>query len=469
MYFTLPENIAIRSWQKVPRAYYVKNYPYAQPLSQREFEIMLLCDGEHEIEFDETVASLAMRKLIVSCEKGDHPSEWSRYKNYDNRHFPKMNLMITGKCNYNCLHCFNAADNAPLMTEWEFEELCGLFDQARDLGVHAFTITGGEPMVHRRFMDILREIHKKGMFVEELNTNGFYLTQEILDQMKEIGCKPLIKISFDGVGHHDWMRGRKGAEQNALDAMKLCIKNGFRVKSQTQVHRRNVDSMLPTAVWLSGMGVSEMRIIRTTEVPRWKANAGDACLTVEEYYDTMLNFARSYMESGMQMDIDIWQMLRLYPRKKSFTIVSVICTEGEYRPTIPGCRGNRGMIAVTSSGEVVPCMQMSGLLLECGIHLGNLHQSRLKELISSGTYLDMVCTTVGDVREKNPKCAACKWFEACTGGCRAMGMLYSGQRKDFFGEDITKCSFFENGWYEKIITTLLGWENLSRIGADCKV
>ena len=52
-------------------------------------------------------------------------------------------------------------------------------------------------------MDILREIHKRGMFVEELNTNGYYITREILEEMKKIGCDPLIKISFDGIGCHN--------------------------------------------------------------------------------------------------------------------------------------------------------------------------------------------------------------------------------------------------------------------------
>ena len=465
MYFTLPDTVALRSWQRVPHAYYYKNHPYALPLSEREFAVMRQCDGEHDVEFDETVAALAMRRLIVSCEKGERPSAWSQYKHYDNRYFPKMNLMITGKCNYNCLHCFNAADNAPLMTEWAFDDLCDLFDQARDLGVYAFTITGGEPMVHKRFMDILREIHKRGMFVEELNTNGFFLTQEILDQMKEFGCDPLMKISYDGLGHHDWMRNRPGAEQITLDAMRLCIQNGFRVKAQTQVHRKNVESMLPTAELLNDMGVCETRIIRTTEVPRWTANAGDACLTIQEYYEKMLDFARAYIKSGMQMEIDVWQMLRLYPRSRSFTIVPVLCAEDEYRPTIPGCKGNRGMIAVSSSGDIVPCMQLSGVLLEHDIHLGNLHQSRLKDLITAGPYMDAVCATVGDVREKTQKCAACKWFEYCTGGCRAMGMMYSGAREDFYGEDITKCAFFENGWYEKTAEALSEWKNRSPIGA----
>ncbi len=463
MYLKLADYVALRSWKNVEYAIYIKGLPYAQPLTRKQANVLLLCDGEHDIEADETVLDLAARNLIFSCEKGDHPSAWSAYKKYENPYFPKMNLMVTGKCNYNCLHCFNAADNAPLMTEWSFEDLCDLFDQAQECGIHALTITGGEPMAHKRFMDILREIHKRGMFVEELNTNGYYLTQQILDEMKEIGCHPLVKISFDGIGFHDWMRNRKGAEKITLDAMKLCIKNGFDVKAQTQVHRKNVQSMMPTARVLCDMGVKEMRIIRTTEVPRWVLNAGDACLGMEEYYETMLAFAKGYQQSGMEMEIDIWQFLRLHPQSGSFRVVPVSCADGEYRDTFPGCRGNRGMVAVTSSGEIVPCLQESGILQQLGISLGNLYTDRLKDLLSSGQYLENVCATIGDVRKSNLKCGGCKWFEYCTGGCRAMGLLYSGAKKDFCGEDLTKCKFFENGWYERVRDTLADWKNLSPV------
>ena len=85
------------------------------------------------------------------------------------------------------------------------------------------------------------------MYVEELNTNGFFINEEALLRFRSIGCDPLIKISFDGVGHHDWLRNRKGAEEDALRAIRLCKEKGFRVKVQTNVHRKNVSSMLETA------------------------------------------------------------------------------------------------------------------------------------------------------------------------------------------------------------------------------
>lgn len=208
----------------------------------------------------------------------------------DNLHFPALSWMITGKCNYNCLHCFNAADNARLQSEFTMEEAKRLIKEAQECGINAFTITGGEPMLHPNFMEIIRGIHSHGMYVREINTNGHFITKDILTEMKSFGCMPRIKISFDGIGHHDWLRNRESAEEDALKAIRLCIENGFRVKAQTNVHRLNVDTILLTAKLLGDMGLDEMRIIRTTEAPRWEENAGDACLTIEEYFDSMTAF-----------------------------------------------------------------------------------------------------------------------------------------------------------------------------------
>ena len=101
----------------------------------------------------------------------------------DNRYFPAMNWMITGKCNYNCLHCFNAADNAPLQSEWSLGEANRLLNMARECGINGFTITGGEPMLHKNFFDIIEGIYARDMYVYELNTNGIYINAESLGRL----------------------------------------------------------------------------------------------------------------------------------------------------------------------------------------------------------------------------------------------------------------------------------------------
>ncbi|MBE6596554.1 MAG: radical SAM protein [Ruminococcaceae bacterium] len=460
MYYILNPQIALRSFWRVPHSYYIRGVRDAKKLSKEEYDLLSGCDGSTDLEDSDLLDSLVQRGFISPCEKGEKLLDPWQIRVCDNRYFPAMNLMITGKCNYNCLHCFNASDNAPLMSEFSLEEAERLLDEAELCGINAFTITGGEPMAHKHFFDIIEGIYKRNMFVEELNTNGFYLDQAALDRMRRIGCYPLIKISFDGVGHHDWLRNRKGAEADALRAIRLCIDNGFRVKAQTNVHRKNIGAMLPTALLLDEMGVDEMRIIRTTEVPRWNENSGGATLGLEEYFDGMLEFAGKYSRGEHNMKIDIWQFLTLFPKTKSYRMRPVECGCGEYRDSIPVCRGNRGMIAVAANGNVFPCMQMSGYYEANGDILGNVKKSGLAPLLQCGKYLSEVCTTVGELARANPTCGSCPYFKHCVGGCRAVALTLTG---DKMGVDLSKCLFFKKGYVKKLETCLYDWKNISPI------
>lgn len=460
MYYILNPNIGLRSWWRTPYAYYIKGQRDAKRLTKEEYEFLTRCDGQTDLPHGPLAEALLARGMILPGEGQLHP--WQN-RVCDNRYFPAMNWMITGRCNYNCLHCFNAADNAPLMSEFTLEEAERLLDEAQKCGINAFTITGGEPMCHKQFFEILEAIYRRDMYVEELNTNGFYITQEALDRMKAIGCYPLIKISLDGLGHHDWLRNRKGAEVDALRAMKLCVENGFRVKAQTNVHRWNLESMLPTARLLDEMGVDEMRIIRTTEVPRWNENAKGATLELAEYFDRMLEFTAAYIEEDHRMKVDIWQFLTLYPQSKSYRMRPVECGCGEYRDSIPVCRGNRGMVAVAANGNVFPCMQMSGYYEARHDILGNVKANGLQPLLQFGKYLSEVCTTVGELAKVNEACGKCSYFKHCAGGCRAIALTLTG---DKMGVDLSKCLFYKAGYYQKVEAVMGDWRNQMPIAKE---
>ena len=467
MYYRITDEVALRSWTDRGFAYYRKGIRKPLPLPAHLAETMLRCDGEHDIETTPTVMYLVLKGLIEPCGAGEKPSSWSAYHRCDNVCFPMINLMVTGRCNFNCLHCFNAADNAALMTEWSFADLLALLDQAQECGVTSFQLTGGEPMVHPRFLDLVREIYRRDMTVFALNTNGSHLTQEVLDELRSIGCDPEMKISFDGIGFHDWIRRRKGAEESALAAMRLCVENAFRVQANTQVNRKNVHTMLPTARLLDDIGVHAMRLIRTTEVPRWEANAPDACLGLEEYYARMLDFCRAYAASGMGMDIETWQFVGMRPQDRSFYLKPVKFASGSHHNGGYCCNCTHIMAAVTSEGEIVPCNQMSGYLLKLGISLGNLHTTSLRELLSDGAYTRIANMDAQDLAAAGHKCATCPHFSYCGGGCRALGLLFSGETttRGLTYEDPAKCLFFEGGWYDRVREALDGWTNLSPIDA----
>ena len=334
-----------------------------------------------------------------------------------------------------------------MMGEFSWEECVAFLDECESCGIQSVTLTGGEPMLHPRFRDIVREIYRRGMCLTELNTNGSFLTADFLDELKRLDMDTEIKISFDGIGHHDWLRGVPHAEEKALRAMKLAKEKGFRVRSQTNVHRGNLDVMYDTVAMLDGMGVEEIRIIRTTETPRWRKNGGDATLGIVEYYYEMTKLIERCLGSCFNISVDVWQFAHYRPGRGDYYFHPVQSDCGKYRDGIPACRGARGTVAVSYTGEVYPCNQTSGTFANMGISFGNVKTTLLHELLSGGKYLELVTMPVSDIREENEPCRNCQYWRCCMGGCRAIALAFT---KDYKHYDPAKCAFFKGGYMQKL-------------------
>ena len=341
------------------------------------------------------------------------------------------------------------------MSEFNYEQCLNLLRQLDECGVQSITLTGGEPMLHPNFMEVCREIERRGLTISELTTNGSFITPEMLDEFEKYKSKPLFKISLDGLGHHDWFREKQGSEKEVLDKITLLRNKGFRVRIQTNVHRGNIETILPTILIADKMGVEEIRIMRTSESPRWEELSGELTLSVEEYYNFALDLTRALLIEDIKIYIDIWQVLRIWPNTKTYSHVPVQGGVNKYRDNLPVCRDSRGQIAITPDGDVVPCILMSGWFKKLGISMGNVHKTPLRELLTNSEYLDTICHTVGEIRDKNPNCQACEYWKLCLGGCRLIGMIYGGSYESY---DPAKCinfykymekftSIFTNEWH----------------------
>lgn len=440
--YLLNAEIALRSWRFVPYAYYRKGRKSAQGLYKDEFDFLMQCDGKTELEPNDPLVKRFMENgFIAPAKQGAALTDWQKYLKCDNRYVPAMSWAITEKCSNDCLHCQNAADNASEVSEWTLKEARTLIEQARRCGINAVTIAGGEPMLHPHFFEMIECIYANGMYVSDLHTSGCFINQAALGRLCDIGCKPLIKICFDGSGN-------KNAQADMLRAVRLCVEHGFSVSVQAKVHRLSAACILAAAELLDQMGADEMCLIRTLGPLRLKENAGDVCPDVEEYYEKMLRFAEGYRKKNHRMNIDIEEFLALFPQTKSYRMRPVEYAAGKYRGSVPICRASRGIAAVAANGDLYPCMQLSGM---CGAHselIGNVKTDGLQALLQSGEYLNGICTAFGQLSGQKEKCAQCSYLKHCGGSCRVRVSSVSA-----------KCVFFQKGWYKKIEKTLFDWEN----------
>mgnify|MGYP000436072073 CR=1 FL=1 len=95
-------------------------------------------------------------------------------------------------------------------------------------------------------MNIVKDGYLKNKMYYLIYTNGVLVNEKLLAELDRRGIKPEFTLSFDGVGCHDWMRGMEGAEQAAIDAIKLLKSKGFQVAIETVLYTGNKGTLADT-------------------------------------------------------------------------------------------------------------------------------------------------------------------------------------------------------------------------------
>ena len=85
---------------------------------------------------------------------------------------------LTNECNFACLHCIEeSGPNKAFKDELDDTGVMEVMRQAIDLDVPYISLSGGEPMVHPKFFDLVDYAAGRGAQLK-IETNGQFLTPE---------------------------------------------------------------------------------------------------------------------------------------------------------------------------------------------------------------------------------------------------------------------------------------------------
>ena len=86
-----------------------------------------------------------------------------------------MHWSITGKCNFNCRHCLVSAPNAH-HPQLPLSDCLHIVEEIAKCGVNRVDVTGGEPLVRRNIVDLVRMVASvPGVDEVDMTTNATLL------------------------------------------------------------------------------------------------------------------------------------------------------------------------------------------------------------------------------------------------------------------------------------------------------
>mgnify|MGYP000483547195 CR=1 FL=1 len=162
------------------------------------------------------------------------------------RHIPlSVSLELTQACNLRCVHCYNRdrsgpAGGAPAAGELSYDEILRVLGELRAAGALFLGLTGGEPMAHPRFLDVLDAARRLHLSVS-VQSNGTLVTPETARQLAEAPHLHNVCFSLYGAtaAVHDGVTRVPGSFERTWGAAEDLRRRGVDVRLKYVVMRRN--------------------------------------------------------------------------------------------------------------------------------------------------------------------------------------------------------------------------------------
>lgn len=332
--------------------------------------------------------------------------------------FIHAQINVTSKCNMRCDHCRGDYCGSTEISLNDFENLV-VFSQ-QNLGENGgYLISGGEPLMYSKFRNLLRILkkHTQGNEFVSLTTNGYFLTDEILDFMESLEFGDLrVSVSLDSAdaSKHNAFRHCEDAYERAIKAITLTSKRK-NIKSivRATITKEQLEEVPRMADLVNSLGADILSFSSVIPVGRALGNTS-------LYFDSnskkkLIDLAVSLNSEERHLVIDVNDPL-------SYVAEACSGNSGDYG----GCIAGIGGFSVEPDGSMLPCPVLPNQMIT---NIIGKTPTEILEAYQSSPFVHALID-----RKLSGKCGQCDLRFMC-GGCRARA---EGMTGDYLGED-TDC------------------------------
>ncbi|MEN6412445.1 MAG: radical SAM protein [Veillonellales bacterium] len=284
-------------------------------------------------------------------------------------------LELTANCNNRCLHCY--ATSGPCQQEADLvphERWLQLITEARQAGATALQLIGGEPLMYKKWQELVLKAETEGFNFIEIFTNATLIDDTCVAFLQQHHVNVATTIYADNADIHDRITQHPGSFDKTMAAIKKILAADIPLRIASIIMKTNeqqADNIMKLCEKL-GVEITPPDVVRPT-------GRGDDRTLLPEHY------ARPPIKPPFHTDAE------------SFTKAQ------QYHSCLAG------KIAVTADGNIIPCIFARSQMC------GNIITSSLAEILN-GTPLQQCWYTTKDQVEK---CRDCEYRYACA-DCRPL-------------------------------------------------
>jgi radical SAM protein with 4Fe4S-binding SPASM domain len=349
---------------------------------------------------------------------------------------------LTYRCNLACEHCYLDAGGTPQVGTENFadrselgtEECFRVIDELAAFAPECVTIlTGGEPLLRRDILEIVRRAAERGLWVV-VGTNGVSITENLAKRLAEAGARGL-SLSLDALDadRHDRFRMVRGAWQNTVRGAEILNRTGLPFIVQTTAGSHNLTELEAIADFAhERLGAKVWNLYFLVPSGRGQFVSDISPAQYDEVLASLYRIQRKYA-GRMLVNAKCAPHYIKTVLENAATAAEAIPTDAvaagpwpgqssirTYSGGAGGCPAGTHYMGIRPNGDVTPCPYLP-------VFAGTLRQSSLADLWTSSELF----TGIRRRTSLGGRCGDCEMNGHC-GGCRARAYGMTG---DLMAED----------------------------------
>lgn len=302
-----------------------------------------------------------------------------------------IDCALTTKCSYRCVYCYGKMQCINQSDNMDWETIKNFLDDASEIGVKAISfVSDGESTCNPNLKDAIIYGKNKGMDIA-LGTNGYMLKDEELENILPNLTYLRFNISAGEPERYTYIHGCK---ERCYYKVVNTIKKAVNIKKEKQLSvtiglqmvlmPEFIDQVIPLTKLGKELGVDYLVIKHCSDDE-------DSTLGVDysKYNNEMLintlKEAEAYSDDKYQVSVK-WSKIQSQGKKR-------YCK----------CFGAPFILQMSGTGLVAPCGMFFNEKYK-KYHIGNIKETRFKDLFNSDRYWEVMDLLASDEFDPNKDC-----------------------------------------------------------------